>query len=191
MFAIFRKREFSLMWLAQLVSTIGSSLTDLAAGILVWTLTGSALNVGLVLIVSALPTLFVGLFAGVFVDRFDRKRPSDEHQRHDRGRDPDRDEGAEEQVPGLSRTRGLHPRVVGWGERGSRPDVVARRLDRAHELCATNLAGQVLDRRDLGGEIHDGILDAGGALQEALDPIDARGTGHALDGQRQLDGGCR
>ena len=74
MFAIFRKRDFSLMWLAQLVSTIGSSLTDLAAGILVWTLTGSALNVGLVLIVSALPTLFVGLFAGVFVDRFDRKK---------------------------------------------------------------------------------------------------------------------
>ena len=74
MFAIFRKRDFSLLWLAQLVSTIGSSLTDLAAGILVWTLTGSALNVGLVLIVSALPTLFIGLFAGVFVDRFDRKR---------------------------------------------------------------------------------------------------------------------
>jgi MFS family permease len=74
MFAIFRKRDFSLMWLAQLISTIGSSLTDLAAGILVFRLTGSALNVGLVLIVAALPTLFVGLFAGVFVDRFDRKR---------------------------------------------------------------------------------------------------------------------
>ena len=74
MFDIFRKRDFSLMWLAQLVSTIGSALTDLAAGILVFRLTGSALNVGLVLIVAALPTLFVGLFAGVFVDRFDRKR---------------------------------------------------------------------------------------------------------------------
>ena len=74
MFAIFRKRDFSLLWLAQLVSTIGSALTDLAAGILVFRLTGSALNVGLVLIVAALPTLFVGLFAGVFVDRFDRKR---------------------------------------------------------------------------------------------------------------------
>ncbi|HEX3265864.1 MAG TPA: MFS transporter [Candidatus Limnocylindrales bacterium] len=74
MFAIFRKRDFSLMWLAQLVSTIGSSLTDLAAGILVFQLTGSVLNVGLVLIVAALPTLFVGLFAGVFVDRFNRKR---------------------------------------------------------------------------------------------------------------------
>src|SRR5512132_3761585 len=73
MFAIFRKRDFSLMWSAQLVSTIGSSLTDLAAGILVYRVTESALNVGLTLMVTAIPTLFVGLFAGVFVDRFDRK----------------------------------------------------------------------------------------------------------------------
>jgi DHA3 family macrolide efflux protein-like MFS transporter len=74
MFAIFRKREFRLMWTAQLVSTIGSSLTDLAAAILVFRLTGSALAVGLTLMVTAVPTLFVGLVAGVFVDRFDRKR---------------------------------------------------------------------------------------------------------------------
>lgn len=74
MFAVFRKRDFSLMWSAQLVSTIGSSLTDLAAGILVFRVTESALNVGLTLMVTAIPTLFVGLFAGVFVDRFDRKR---------------------------------------------------------------------------------------------------------------------
>lgn len=74
MFAIFRKRDFSFMWTAQLVSTIGSSLTDLAAAILVFRVTHSALNVGLTLLVTALPTLFVGLFAGVFVDRFNRKR---------------------------------------------------------------------------------------------------------------------
>jgi DHA3 family macrolide efflux protein-like MFS transporter len=74
MFQIFRKRDFSLMWSAQFVSTIGSALTDLAAGIYVFNVTGSALNVGLVLMVTAIPTLFVGLFAGVFVDRFDRKK---------------------------------------------------------------------------------------------------------------------
>ena len=74
MFAIFRKRDFSLLWVAQLVSTIGSSLTDLAAGILVFRLTGSALNVGLMLMATSVPTLVVGLLAGVFVDRFDRKR---------------------------------------------------------------------------------------------------------------------
>lgn len=74
MFAIFKKRDFSFLWTAQLISTIGSSLTDLAAAILVFRVTNSALSVGLVLLVTALPTLFVGLFAGVFVDRFNRKR---------------------------------------------------------------------------------------------------------------------
>jgi DHA3 family macrolide efflux protein-like MFS transporter len=74
MFAIFRKRDFSLMWSAQLVSTIGEALTDLAAAILIFRITNSAFAVGAVLMVTAIPTLFVGLFAGVFVDRFDKKR---------------------------------------------------------------------------------------------------------------------
>ncbi|HXG26015.1 MAG TPA: MFS transporter [Candidatus Binatia bacterium] len=74
MFAIFRKRDFSLMWLAQLVSTIGESLTDLAAAILIFRITESAFAVGAVLMVTAIPTLIFGLFAGVFVDRFDKKR---------------------------------------------------------------------------------------------------------------------
>ena len=74
MFAVFRRRDFSLLWLAQLISTAGSSLTDLAAGIYVYRLTGSALAVGLTLMVTAIPSLIVGLLAGVFVDRHDRKR---------------------------------------------------------------------------------------------------------------------
>ena len=74
MFAVFRKRDFSLLWLAQLVSTAGSSLTDLAAGIFVYRETGSALAVGLTLMATAVPSLVVGLLAGVYVDRHDRKR---------------------------------------------------------------------------------------------------------------------
>ena len=35
-FSVFRKRDFRLLWSAQLVSTIGTALTDLAAGILVF-----------------------------------------------------------------------------------------------------------------------------------------------------------
>jgi MFS family permease len=73
-FAVFRKRDFTLLWLAQFVSTAGSALTDLAAGILVYQLTGSALAVGLTLMATAIPSLIVGLIAGVFVDRYDRKR---------------------------------------------------------------------------------------------------------------------
>lgn len=74
MFAVFRKRDFSLLWLAQLISTAGSALTDLAAGIYVFRITGSALAVGLTLMVTAVPSLVVGLLAGVFVDRHDRKQ---------------------------------------------------------------------------------------------------------------------
>ena len=74
MFAIFRKRDFSLMWSAQLISTIGEALTDLAAAILIFRITESAFAVGLVLMVTAIPTLIFGLFAGVIVDRYDKKR---------------------------------------------------------------------------------------------------------------------
>jgi CRP-like cAMP-binding protein/sugar phosphate permease len=74
MFAVFRRRDFSLLWLAQLVSTAGSGLTDLAAGIYVWRETESTLAVGLTLMVTAIPSLIVGLLAGVYVDRHDRQR---------------------------------------------------------------------------------------------------------------------
>jgi len=74
MFAVFRKRDFTLLWLAQLVSTAGSALTSLAAGIFVWRATQSTLAVGLTLMVTAIPSLIVGLLAGVYVDRHDRRR---------------------------------------------------------------------------------------------------------------------
>ncbi|MBI5033695.1 MAG: MFS transporter [Chloroflexi bacterium] len=72
--AIFRNRNFTLLWSGQLVSTIGSSLTSLAASILVYRLTNSAMSVGLMLMATAAPSLILGLIAGVFVDRIDRKR---------------------------------------------------------------------------------------------------------------------
>jgi MFS family permease len=73
-FAVFRNRNFSLIWTGQLISTMGSALTSLAASIYIYRLTGSALSVGLMLMATAAPSLVVGLFAGVFVDRYDRKK---------------------------------------------------------------------------------------------------------------------
>jgi len=72
-FAVFKKRNFSLLWTGQLVSTMGTALTSLAASIYIFDVTGSALSVSLMLMATAAPSLLVGLFAGVFVDRFDRK----------------------------------------------------------------------------------------------------------------------
>jgi len=73
-FAVFRNRNFSLLWTGQLISTMGSALTSIAASIYIFRLTGSALSVGLMLMATAAPSLLVGLFAGVFVDRYDRKK---------------------------------------------------------------------------------------------------------------------
>jgi MFS family permease len=72
--AVFKRRDFVLMWIAQLVSTAGSALTDLAAGIFVYQQTQSVLLVGVTLMATAVPSLIVGLIAGVFVDRWDRRR---------------------------------------------------------------------------------------------------------------------
>ncbi len=73
-FAVFRNRSFTRLWLAQLISTIGDAFTMIAAGIYVFRLTGSTLQVGLMLIATSVPTMALGLFAGVFVDRYDRKK---------------------------------------------------------------------------------------------------------------------
>ena len=74
MFSVFRNRSFTLLWIGQLISSMGSALTALAASILIYRLTGSALSVGLMLIATSGPTVLIGLIAGVFVDRYDRKR---------------------------------------------------------------------------------------------------------------------
>jgi MFS transporter, DHA3 family, macrolide efflux protein len=73
-FAVLRRRAFVYIWSAQLISTIGDALTSLAAGIIVYRLTGSALSVGLMLMATAVPALVFGLIAGVVVDRYDRKK---------------------------------------------------------------------------------------------------------------------
>jgi len=73
-FAILRNGRFVRLWTAQLVSTIGDALTSLAAGIIVYEQTGSALSVGLMLMATAVPSLIFGLIAGVVVDRYDRKK---------------------------------------------------------------------------------------------------------------------
>lgn len=71
---LFRNRSFVALWLGQTISFVGDYFYWLAIPIMVERLTGSALLVGLSVISSALPMLVLGPVAGVFVDRWDRKR---------------------------------------------------------------------------------------------------------------------
>ena len=66
--------EFWKFLLGQTVSNVGSSFTIFVLPLLVFKLTGSALNLALVAFAGYLPYLFFGLIIGAWVDRVDRKR---------------------------------------------------------------------------------------------------------------------
>lgn len=61
-------------WTGQTISNLGSSITEFALPLLVYQLTGSALNLGFATAATFLPYLLFGLFLGAFTDRVDRKR---------------------------------------------------------------------------------------------------------------------
>jgi MFS transporter, DHA3 family, macrolide efflux protein len=68
-----RDARFSAFWLAGTVSLFGDRLHQIALGVMVLALTGSALQTGLVFLAATLPNLFLGPLAGTFVDRWDQK----------------------------------------------------------------------------------------------------------------------
>lgn len=67
-------RDFSIFWLGQAVSSLGTAFTQFALPLLVFKLTASALDLGLSTAATYLPYLFFGLIIGAWADRVDRKR---------------------------------------------------------------------------------------------------------------------
>jgi MFS family permease len=70
----FRSRNYRLFFAGQFVSLIGTWMTRVAASWLLYRLTKSAALLGLAGFASQLPSLIVGPFAGVWIDRWDRRR---------------------------------------------------------------------------------------------------------------------
>ena len=63
------------LWLGQIISDFGDSLTHLALVLLINRVTnGDTTAIAYLLIALAVPRATIGLLAGVFVDRWDRKR---------------------------------------------------------------------------------------------------------------------
>ncbi|MFY9979634.1 MAG: MFS transporter, partial [Candidatus Sulfotelmatobacter sp.] len=69
-----RHRNYRLFFGGQGISLIGTWMTRVATGWLVYRLTGSAFLLGLVSFAGQIPVLFLGPFAGVWVDRWNRHR---------------------------------------------------------------------------------------------------------------------
>jgi MFS family permease len=69
-----RHRNFRLFFGGQSISLIGTWMTRVATGWLVYRLTGSALLLGTVSFAGQIPTFLLAPFAGVWVDRWDRRQ---------------------------------------------------------------------------------------------------------------------
>jgi MFS family permease len=74
MFQALRIRDFRLLWTGSLISDLGSWLLTLAVPAHVFLVTGSLRATGLTLAAQYLPVLVLGPVAGVFTDRWDRRR---------------------------------------------------------------------------------------------------------------------
>lgn len=74
MYVVLRNRNYALLWIGALISSIGDWALRGALPFYVYTRTGSALATGLMFIATALPWVILSSVAGVFVDHWDLKR---------------------------------------------------------------------------------------------------------------------
>ncbi len=66
-------KTFFVVWIGQLVSIVGSSLTGFALSIWVYQQSGSVTLLALVMLAATVPGIIVAPFAGALVDRWDRR----------------------------------------------------------------------------------------------------------------------
>lgn len=71
--AVRQMRVFLLVWFGQLISLIGSGLTNFALGVWVYQRTGSVTQFSLILLFGLLPSIVVSPIAGAIVDRWNRR----------------------------------------------------------------------------------------------------------------------
>lgn len=71
-FASLRLRDYRLLWLGQLSTSMGQWMDQVTRGWLIYQMTGSALQLGLATALRGLPILFFGALAGALADRSNR-----------------------------------------------------------------------------------------------------------------------
>jgi MFS family permease len=73
MLSVLSRRNYGLLWSAQLISMIGDWAMFAALPFFVYEITGSVMATGVMFMIQILPPLVLGSIAGVFVDRWDRR----------------------------------------------------------------------------------------------------------------------
>jgi len=69
-----KRADFRSLWIAQTVSIVGDKINQVGLSIMVFQLTGSLTQMGIVFAITFLPAALFGLIAGPLVDRWDRRR---------------------------------------------------------------------------------------------------------------------
>ncbi|WP_449622040.1 MFS transporter [Robertmurraya sp. Marseille-Q9965] len=71
---LFRDRKFVFLWLAQAASGLGSTFATFSISWLVYEMTGSKMAMGSIWLSFMLPNIVIQMFAGPYLDRWDRKK---------------------------------------------------------------------------------------------------------------------
>ncbi len=71
-FRALRHKNYSLFFIGQCISLVGTWIQQIATSWLVYRLTGSALLMGLIVFTGSIPSLIISPFAGVFIDRINK-----------------------------------------------------------------------------------------------------------------------
>ncbi len=66
-------KSFMIIWIGELISSIGSGMTAFAVSIYVYQLTGSATLVSIAALLAYLPTILLSPVGGILADRYDRR----------------------------------------------------------------------------------------------------------------------
>lgn len=66
-------KKFMMIWIGELISSIGSGMTAFAVAIYIYQLTGSATWVSVAALLAFLPTILLNPVGGVLADRYDRR----------------------------------------------------------------------------------------------------------------------
>ena len=73
-FAVLQNRDFRILWVGRAIHEVSRRMELLVLGYLIYQMTSSVFQVGLIAVCLNLPRPFVSPFAGVWADRLDRRR---------------------------------------------------------------------------------------------------------------------